>query len=140
LQLLPAEKRMPAPWSAVGLAVVFCAAAIWTSGQTTGGAAQRTAAERGSTLYQQYCATCHGKDGTGTDHGSDITRLRIKHGAFFRAQIAFAVKGADPIVAHRAPGMMLGGARFRAGARGSESTVEARIDDLAAFLDTIQQR
>ena len=131
---------MPAPWSAVGLAVVFCVAAIWTSGQTTGGLAERAAADRGRTLYQQYCATCHGKDGSGTDRGSDITRLRIKHGAFFRAQIASAVRGTDPIVAHRAPGMMLGGARFRAGARGNQATVEARIDDLAAFLDTIQRR
>lgn len=130
---------MSAPSSALGLAVVFSFAALWTSGQTTGGAAQRAAVERGGIFYQQYCATCHGKDGSGTDRGSDITRLRIKHGAFFRAQIASAVRGTDPIVAHRAPGMMLGGARFRAGARGNQTTVEARIDDLVAFLDTIQR-
>ena len=131
---------MSVPWSAVGLAGVFCIAAIWASGQTTGGAAGRTAVERGSALYQQHCATCHGRDGSGTDRGADITRLRIKHGAFFRAQIASAVRGTDPIVAHRAPGMMIGGARFRAGTRGNEAALEGRIDDLAAFLDTVQQR
>jgi cytochrome c553 len=131
---------MVAPWSAVGLALVFCVAATWSSGQTTGGVAGRATVERGSALYQQYCVMCHGKDGAGTDHGADITRLRIKHGAFFRAQIASAVRGTDPIVAHRAPGMMLGAARFRAGARGNQASLEARIDDLAAFLDTIQQR
>ena len=130
---------MPPPWSAVGLAMVFCVAANWTSGQTTGGA-ERAAVERGSALYRQHCATCHARGGSGTDHGTDITRLRIKHGVFFRAQIASAVRGTDPIVAHHAPGMMLSGARFRAGARGNEATVEARIDDLAAFLDTIQRR
>ena len=131
---------MPARWSAVGLAVVFCVAAIWTSGQTAGRATDRGAVERGSTLYKQYCASCHGTEGSGTERGRDITRLRITHGAFFRAQIASAVTGTDPIVAHRAPGMMIGGARFRAGTRGNEAAREARIDDLAAFLDTIQQR
>ena len=131
---------MPSPWPALTLTLALCVAAVWTSGQTIGGTADRRAVERGDTLFQQYCATCHGRGGSGPEYGADITRLRIKHGAFLRAQIASAVRGTDPIVAHRAPGMMIAGARLRAGTRGNAAAVEARIDDLVAFLETIQQR
>jgi mono/diheme cytochrome c family protein len=99
-------------------------------------------------MYQQHCAACHGRNGKGdgpaasamTTKPTDITVMQRRHGAFFTAQLESAIRGTDPVVAHGVPGMMVWGALFRADAHGNEAVVDARIEDLVAFVETIQQK
>jgi len=118
------------------------------SAQTTANPAATAAVERGRVLFDQHCALCHGKGGKGdgpaastmTRRPTNVTLMQKRHGAFFAAQAESAIRGTDPVVAHGAPGMMLWGAIFRANARGDEAAVDARVRDLLAFMESIQEK
>ena len=118
------------------------------SAQTTANPAATAAVERGRVLFEQHCAVCHGKGGKGdgpaasamTRQPTNVTLMQKRHGAFFAAQAESAIRGTDPVVAHGAPGMMVWGAIFRAHARGDEAAVDARIRDLVAFMESIQEK
>jgi len=118
------------------------------SAQTPANPAATAAVERGRVLFEQHCAVCHGKGGKGdgpaasdmTRQPTNVTLMQKRHGAFFAAQAESAIRGTDPVVAHGAPGMMVWGAIFRANARGDEAAVDARIRDLVAFMESIQEK
>jgi mono/diheme cytochrome c family protein len=118
------------------------------SAQTIADPAANAAVERGRVLFGQHCAVCHGKGGKGdgpaasamTAKPNNLTLMQKRHGAFFAAQAESAIRGTDPVVAHGVPGMMVWGAIFRASARGDEAAVDARIRDLVAFMESIQEK
>ena len=109
-------------------------------------APDKASVERGHVTFDQHCAVCHGKNAKGhgraastmTTKPADLTEMQKRYGAFFRAKVASAVRGTDPVVAH-VPGMMVWSAIFRADAKGNEVAVDARIEDLVAFLETLQE-
>ena len=119
---------------------------------STSGSAQTTAnpaaVERGRMLFDQHCALCHGKGGKGdgpaastlNKRPTNVTLMQKRHGAFFAAQAESAIRGTNPVVAHGAPGMMVWGAIFRANAHGGEAAVDARVRDLLAFIESIQEK
>jgi len=119
---------------------------------STSGSAQTTAnpaaVERGRMLFDQHCALCHGKGGKGdgpaastlNKRPTNVTLMQKRHGAFFAAQAESAIRGTNPVVAHGAPGMMVWGAILRANARGDEAAVDARVRDLLAFIESIQEK
>jgi mono/diheme cytochrome c family protein len=138
--------------SRVGIAAALWLAmsvtAISGSVQITSNPAAKATIERGRGMFEQYCAVCHGKGGTGdgpaasamTTKPTDLTLMQHRNGVFFAAQIESAISGTDPVVAHGVPGMMMWGAIFRADAHGDEAAVDARIRDLVAFIETIQKK
>jgi mono/diheme cytochrome c family protein len=138
--------------SRVGIAAVLWLAisvtAIAGSVQIASNPAAKATIERGRGMFEQYCAVCHGKGGTGdgpaasamTTKPTDLTLMQQRNGVFFAAQIESAVRGTDPVVAHGVPGMMVWGAIFRADAHGNEAAADARIRDLVAFIETIQKK
>ena len=108
-------------------------------------------AKVGATLYQQYCASCHGIDATG--HGpmagvlviqpSDLTKLSDDTGVFPTARVVARIDGRDPLVSHGSP-MPVYGPYFD-GQDTSMKTPEGQpiltsqpIVDLVAFLETLQ--
>ena len=105
---------------------------------------------KGKALFEGKgtCFNCHGKEGKGdgpaastmTRRPTNVTLMQKRHGAFFAAQAESAIRGTDPVVAHGAPGMMVWGAIFRANAHGGEAAVDARVRDLLAFMESIQEK
>jgi mono/diheme cytochrome c family protein len=134
--------------SAIALSMALGILSTSGAAQTTANPAATAAVERGRVLFEQHCAVCHGKGGKGDGPAAsatarkptNVTLMQKRHGAFFAAQAESAIRGTDPVVAHGVPGMLVWGAIFRAHARGDEAAVDARIRDLVAFMESIQER
>ena len=134
--------------SAIALSIALGVLSASGTAQTPANPAATASVERGRVMFEQHCAACHGRGGKGdgpaastmTRKPTNVTLMQKRHGAFFAAQAESAVRGTDPVVAHGAPGMMVWGAIFRANARGGEAAVDARIRDLVAFMESIQEK
>lgn len=130
-------------WVAVSLAAVASSLQVTTNPDDA-----KAAVERGRVMFEQYCASCHGKGGTGdgpaasamTTKPTNLTIMQKRNGAFFPAQAESAIRGTSPVVAHGAPGMMVWAAMFRADSRRNRTLVDTRIRELVAFIETIQEK
>jgi len=114
-----------------------------------GPAARNGGVERGKAMYRQYCAVCHGNNGKGHGtgavaskiHPTDLAALRrINKNVFPAELIDSALQGADPVVAHGTPGMMVWGSIFLAEANGNEAAAAAARRDLIAYIESIQEK
>jgi cytochrome c5 len=109
--------------------------------------ANRGAIERGRATYEQNCATCHGNRGKGDAPGTaamkprptDLTTLTKRYGAFPTERVETTLKGTDQMKAHT-PGMMVWKALFLADANGNEATANVRVNDVIAFITTLQAK
>ena len=124
---------------------VGCSAALAAS---QGAAApSRGAIERGRAVYEQNCATCHGKRGKGNAPGAsamrprptDLTMLIKRYGAFPAERVEATLKGTDQTKAHT-PAMTAWKALFLADANGNETTAHERVKDVAAFIASLQAK
>jgi hypothetical protein len=98
--------------------------------------------------FRNYCAPCHGRDGTG--HGpvapalkvapTDLTKLSAKNnGVFPRARVRdYITNGAGDIAAHGTSSMPVWGPTFRA-LDSSDRSVAVRIANVVEYLSTIQK-
>ena len=127
------------------IVTIGCSAALATSqGGTT---PTRGAIERGRAVYEQNCATCHGKRGKGDAPGAstmkppptDLTMLTRRHGAFPAERVEATLKGTDQTKAHT-PGMTAWKALFLADANGNEITADAHVKDVIAFIASLQAK
>jgi mono/diheme cytochrome c family protein len=107
----------------------------------------------GKTVYERYCATCHGLDGTGqgpmqavlTILPNDLTALTAKNdGVFPLERVVKRIDGRDPLVAHGSP-MPVYGDFFETGAgvamktdAGQPVMTSQPVADLVAYLRSLQ--
>lgn len=127
------------------IVAIGCSAALVAGQGAT--APNRAAIERGRTVFDQNCATCHGKRGKGDAPGAsmmkppptDLTTLSTRYGAFPAARVEATLKGADQTKAHT-PAMTAWKALFLADANGNETTADARVKDVIAFIASIQAK
>ena len=127
------------------IVTIGCSAALATS--QGGTAPTRGAIERGRAVYEQNCATCHGKRGKGDAPGAstmkppptDLTMLTRRHGAFPAERVEATLKGTDQTKAHT-PGMTAWKALFLADANGNETTADAHVKDVIAFIASLQAK
>jgi mono/diheme cytochrome c family protein len=102
---------------------------------------------RGQLLFAQYCASCHGDHGKGngptaaslTVKPGDLTQMENKYGAFLGPHLESAIRGTNPALVHRAPNMIVWGAILRAQGTGGRAAADARVRDLIAYLESIQE-
>lgn len=105
----------------------------------------RTPVSDGAAMFNSYCASCHGRDGTG--HGpaagalakapADLTKLSARNqGAFPGTKVRRYIEGADEVAAHGSRDMPVWGALFREMEAG---TAPLRIEALTNFLKSIQK-
>jgi mono/diheme cytochrome c family protein len=102
----------------------------------------------GEALYRTYCASCHGKTGTGDGpvakalktRPADLTRLAETHGGKFPEEHIFQViEGEVGIAAHGEREMPVWGAVFRrTGA--DDAGVKLRIRNLVRYLAALQRK
>lgn len=107
-------------------------------------------AARGKVTYRIYCANCHGADAKGTGSlasilkvaPSDLTQLADRNeGKFDTEWVKRRVDGRDPMVAHGSGEMPVWGLSFQNPDRleSQEEEISAKLDNLVAFLETLQQ-
>ncbi len=96
-------------------------------------------AERGSRLFSDHCAFCHGSDATGDGPAAptlmtppkDLTRIEERRGGEFpSAEVRALVDGRDPAGAHRSPEMPRWGAFW---------AEPDKLDAVVAYLRQIQR-
>jgi mono/diheme cytochrome c family protein len=102
----------------------------------------------GQDSFEFYCASCHGKAGKGDGptakalktRPTDLTVLtRRNDGAFLKSQVLEIVTGTGRrIEAHGTGDMPVWGAIFR-GLDPSEVRVRQRIDNIVAYIETLQE-
>ena len=108
------------------------------------------ARERGGLLYRIRCAACHGVEARGdgplatdlTTPPADLTRLRRSDEAEFPAtRLRVAMDGRQEVRGHGSREMPVWGLAFQEEGRvgSQEAEVRDQIDDLLAFLETIQE-
>jgi mono/diheme cytochrome c family protein len=108
-----------------------------------------TADTSGKKTYLEYCAVCHGADGRGTGPAAsalkatpaDLTVLAKTHdGKFPEEYVAGVVRFGKPVAAHGAADMPVWGPIFSRRENGDEAAVRRRIQNLCAYLATLQER
>ncbi|WP_101067353.1 c-type cytochrome [Roseovarius salinarum] len=131
----------------------FLGAAAVMAGLVAGGAAAQDATE-GQALYEEFCAACHGIEGTGEGPMSavlmvsptDLTALSAQNGGEFPlSRVVRRIDGRDPLVAHGSP-MPVYGDFFEGEdtslktASGQPIMTSVPVADLVAYLETLQDQ
>lgn len=105
---------------------------------------------KGARTYGVYCASCHGLGGEGNgpmaealkNRPSDLTTIRDRNGGVFpRDRVAAAIDGRAAVLSHGPGSMPVWGLSFQDAGRDldQEKEVRERIEDLVAFLESIQK-
>ena len=108
------------------------------------------AAARGAGLYRVYCSNCHGRGGKGDGklasalvHApADLTRIAQRNGGVFDAEKVYSfVDGREEVAAHGEREMPVWGLSFRypESEQVQDPAVRARLEDLVAYLATLQE-
>lgn len=102
----------------------------------------------GSISFDLYCASCHGRDGTGNGPAAvalrvrpaDLTTLARRHqGAFPRDDVRAFIDGKNrALPAHGSSEMPVWGPLLR-GLDPSDARVNVRLDNLVAFIESLQK-
>ena len=107
--------------------------------------------KRGHELYGEYCARCHGPDGTGDGPDAaetrvpteDLTTIAVRRrGVFPDAELTEIIDGRRPRRAHGPSGMPVWGNEFQPSVSGgapSRVVVNDRISALISYLRSIQR-
>jgi len=106
-----------------------------------------TPAGAGGEMYLNYCASCHGRDGTGSGPVSaalktrttDLTTLAKRNNGEFPAErVKATIRGDLLVVAHGSKDMPVWGPLFRYLGGGSHAEVTVRIDSLTRYIESLQ--
>lgn len=108
---------------------------------------ENVSAARGPEMFRAYCAVCHGVDGRGggpaadslKKRPADLTQLSRKNDSRFPTwKVVNMIQGSDPVAAHGSRDMPIWGSVFRT--LGDSTTVKIRIDNLTAYLQSLQRQ
>ncbi len=125
------------------VAVAFVAVVIGAAAAS----AEPSPAERGAHLYRVHCRSCHGESGRGdgalaaelATAPPDLTRL-AEGGQFDSEAIRRSIDGRMVVPGHARSDMPVWGLTFevQGSGVGRPDEVEGRLDDLVAYLRSIQ--
>jgi mono/diheme cytochrome c family protein len=134
-----------------GIALVLAAFAVAAEPVKNAPAAPADpdAVDRGSRLYEIYCTSCHGERGRGDGPAAatmdaplpDLTLLAGKNDDVFpTARVMLAIDGRRPLPGHTRGNMPIWGLSFQEPDSDyyQEDTVRKKIQDLVAYLKTLQ--
>ncbi|HUJ48999.1 MAG TPA: c-type cytochrome [Bryobacteraceae bacterium] len=106
-----------------------------------------TPAGAGAEMYLDYCAPCHGRDGTGSGPVSpalkvrttDLTTLAKRNNGVYPAErVRATISGDLLVVAHGSKDMPVWGPAFRYLGGGSRAEVTVRVDSLTRYIQSLQ--
>ena len=108
---------------------------------------ENVSAAKAPEMFRTYCAVCHGSDGRGggpaadalKKRPADLTQLARKNGGKFPAlHVANVVDGNGLEGAHGSRDMPIWGNVFRT--LGDRNTVKMRVDNLTAYVESLQRK
>ena len=126
-------------------ALVFAAGTASAQQKVEQAPMKRTPASDGASMFNAYCASCHGLDATGsgpaakalTKAPADLTKITARNGGSFpETKIRRYIEGADEIAAHGSRDMPVWSTLFRSMEPG---TVPLRIQARWDFRKSIQK-
>ncbi len=103
----------------------------------------------GKSMFNDYCASCHGPDGKGLGPVAplfrkpppDLTVLTRNHGGQFpKERVAHTLQFGPGIPAHGSTDMPVWGPIFRIVENYNEAAVRMRIENLCNFIESLQQK
>ena len=103
------------------------------------------AASDAAGMFQNYCAVCHGKEGTGngpaakalTKAPADLTKIAARNGGTYpEIKVKRYIEGQDEVPAHGTRDMPMWGDLFRALNR---DTAQIRVQALSDYLKGLQK-
>ena len=103
----------------------------------------------GSTIYMQYCASCHGTSGKGDGvvaphlrrRPTDLTKITSQNkGVYPTDQLARVIDGRETARTHGNPDMPVWGDALKKSLDGDEEIVKQRIRELVRYIESIQER
>ena len=137
----------------MSLGVAAVTAGCLASGALARAASQSATTRRlmeGEQLFHSYCAPCHGADAKGRGPAAsalktapaDLTAIATRNGGTFpRARlIRYVAEGEPSIPAHGSKTMPVWGPNFVALDPGSFKPVSQRIEDVVAYVESIQAK
>jgi mono/diheme cytochrome c family protein len=141
-------KRTKAPYYLIMGLGLFCIAASAQEKTVKAVRPAPTAALDGKSLFLEYCAVCHGKDGKGAGPAADALKQRptdltliskANKGKFPDTRIFAILKGEQPVTAHGNHDMPTWGKTF------SDMSVnlnvgQGRMNALVTYLQEIQAK
>jgi mono/diheme cytochrome c family protein len=107
-----------------------------------------TQEKAGQEVFRSFCAVCHGADAKGNGpaapglkrHPPDLTQLSRKNNGKFPTEIVSSIiQGNDLVTEHGTREMPMWEDAFRA-MDGAQITVQLKIRNLTAYIESIQQR
>lgn len=108
---------------------------------------ENISAANGPEMFRAYCAVCHGQDGRGggpaadslKKRPADLTQLSRKNGGAFPAlRVGNVIRGNDIMASHGSRDMPIWGSVFRT--MGDSATVKLRVENLTAYLESLQRK
>lgn len=130
--------------------------ALWSTAWTVGAQQkpglkyvrpENISAARGPEMFRAYCAVCHGVDGRGggpaadslKKRPADLTQLSRKNdGKFPAVRVGNVIQGFDIVASHGSRDMPIWGTVFRT--LGDSATVKLRVENLTAYLESLQRQ
>ena len=103
----------------------------------------------GESMYKQYCAACHGADGTGNGPAAftlktppaDLTTLTVRNmGTFPREYVENILRFGPGLKAHGSSEMPTWGSIFQLIENNNERAVSQRIKNLADYIASMQKQ
>ena len=125
--------------------LAFSAAVAYAQPKVEKAPIKRTPAYDGATMFNSYCATCHGLDAQGAGPAAkallkapaDLTRISARNnGQFPETRVKRYIQGLDEVEAHGSRDMPMWGELFRSL---DANTALIRVQALSDFLKTIQK-
>jgi len=110
---------------------------------------KQTNPSSGQEMYTNYCAVCHGANGSGGGPAAsalkatptDLTTLSEKNGGKFPAMhVSSVLRGDAGTPAHGSKDMPVWGPLFRNLSQGHDAEVQQRIANLNGYIESIQKK
>lgn len=114
-----------------------------------GHSARKPSLASGKETFLKYCASCHGADAKGDGPAavalnpapSDLTTLAKRHhGEFPSGYVGALLKFGRNLVAHGSDDMPVWGSRFRDLDPIKDPTGQHRVDDVVAYIESLQAK
>jgi mono/diheme cytochrome c family protein len=133
----------------IALVVYLGSGATASQKQEPHATTQKTDIKAGAETFGKYCASCHGKQGKGDGPvaetlktaPSDLTALaRTYEGKFPRGYVSAVLIFGKRVASHGSNDMPVWGAKFRKIDPEHDRSGQKHIDDLIAYLESIQAK
>jgi len=108
-----------------------------------------TSAASGQDMYKNYCAVCHGVDGTGNGPAADalkvpppdLTTLAQKNGGKYPAlKVSAVLRGEQMMPSHGSKDMPVWGNLFWNLSGGHAAEVHQRVANLSKYMESMQKK